>query len=80
MSAIPGSQIKEKGTYERFPITVQFYTSFSKIRLSDTTSNIRGERQRRLTPSERLVAYEVLVVDDDDAVRAMMNDARTQGI
>jgi DNA-binding response OmpR family regulator len=51
-------------------MTVLFYT-FLEITLRDTFF-IRDERLCRMTPTEPTVAHKVLLVDDDDAVRAMM--------
>jgi DNA-binding response OmpR family regulator len=52
-------------------MTVLFYT-FLEITMRHTVFT-RDERLCRMTPIEPTVAYKVLLVDDDDAVRAMMN-------
>jgi DNA-binding response OmpR family regulator len=43
------------------------------MNLSNTFTIIRDERQSCMTPTELPVAHRVLLVDDDEAVRAMMN-------
>src|SRR5208283_467322 len=52
-------------------MTVLFYTSL-EITPFDTFFT-RDERLCRMTPTEPTVAHKVLLVDDDDAVRSMMN-------
>jgi DNA-binding response OmpR family regulator len=52
-------------------MTVLFYTSL-EITLRHTVFT-RDERLCHMTPVEPTIAHKVLLVDDDDAVRAMMN-------